>query len=254
MCLGGIRDGINVWCAAGKGTFGTDELIRRIEISELPKHVSHKKLVLPQLGATGVSAHEVKRRSGYDVNYGPVRAEDIKGYIDAGWKATKEMRTVKFTIWDRTVLTPMELVVTLKITMIVLGFLFLINLFAQRPFGVMDLIIYVTSIMIGTVITPILLPIIPGRAFSFKGWLLGVIGTASVIWAIGWFNTPNLLLGIGYMLLLPAHAAFLTMNFTGASTYTSPSGVLKEMSVAIPLIVISSLAGIVLLLIKAFAG
>ena len=23
--------GINVWCAAGKGTFGTDELVRRIE-------------------------------------------------------------------------------------------------------------------------------------------------------------------------------------------------------------------------------
>ena len=27
--------GINVWCAAGKGTFGTDELIRRINISNL---------------------------------------------------------------------------------------------------------------------------------------------------------------------------------------------------------------------------
>ena len=66
--------GINVWCAAGKGTFGTDELVRRIEASELSKYISHKKLVLPQLGATGVSAHEVKRQSGYDVNYGPVRA------------------------------------------------------------------------------------------------------------------------------------------------------------------------------------
>ena len=43
-----------------------------------PTYVSHKKLVLPQLGATGVSVHEVKNRSGYDIKYGPVRAEDIK--------------------------------------------------------------------------------------------------------------------------------------------------------------------------------
>jgi len=65
--------------------FGTDELIHRIESSELSKYVSHKKLVLPQLGATGVAAHEVKERSGYNVNYGPVRASDIKEYLDAGY-------------------------------------------------------------------------------------------------------------------------------------------------------------------------
>jgi len=63
-----------------------------------------------------------------------------------------------------------------------------------------------------------------------------------------------LLLGIGYMLLLPAHSAFLALNFTGASTYTSFSGVIKEMKIAIPVIIVSSLAGIVLILIKAFIG
>ena len=246
--------GVNVWCAAGKGTFGTDELINRIETVGLSEVVTHKKLILPQLGAPGICAHEIKQRTGFTVIYGPVRADDIKDFLSSGYKATKKMRTVEFTLWDRIVLTPMELVETLKIAMIVLGFLFLINLFAQRPFGLMDLILYITSIIIGTVITPILLPLIPGRAFSFKGWLLGAIGTALLIWIFGWFNYQELLLGIGYMLLLPAHSAFLTMNFTGASTYTSPSGVLKEMSIAIPLILISSLAGIILLLIKTFTG
>jgi hypothetical protein len=56
------------------------------------------------------------------------------------------------------------------------------------------------------------------------------------------------------MLALPAHSAFLAMNFTGASTYTSPSGVLKEMKVAVPLILISTIAGVVLILIKTFIG
>ena len=34
--------GINVWCAAGKGTFGTAELVRRIRISGLDMVVTHK--------------------------------------------------------------------------------------------------------------------------------------------------------------------------------------------------------------------
>ena len=43
--------GINVWCAAGKGTFGTEELVRRIEASGLSKLVNHRKIFLPVLGA-----------------------------------------------------------------------------------------------------------------------------------------------------------------------------------------------------------
>ena len=49
--------GINVWCAAGKGTFGTEELVRRIESSGLKEIVSHRSIILPQLGAPGVAAH-----------------------------------------------------------------------------------------------------------------------------------------------------------------------------------------------------
>ena len=39
--------GINVWCAAGKGTFGTGELVRRIASSRLAEVVSHRRLILP---------------------------------------------------------------------------------------------------------------------------------------------------------------------------------------------------------------
>ena len=114
-------NGINVWCAAGKGTFGTDELVSRITKTGLSEIVSHKTLVLPQLGAPGVRAHEVTRRTGFSVVYGPVRAHDIKSFLDSGFKATQEMRTVKFTVWDRLVLTPMELVATAKYSLMVYG-------------------------------------------------------------------------------------------------------------------------------------
>ena len=246
--------GINVWCAAGKGTFGTEELIKRIEAVGLSKIVAHKKLILPQLGASGVNSNEVTKRTGFPVTFGPIRASDIKAFIAADCNATSEMRTVKFTLRDRLVLTPMELMPASKVSLMVFGVLFLINLLAARPFGTGDFLAYAAAVLIGTVITPILLPFIPGRAFALKGWLLGAIGTALIVWTYGWFASPFLLLGIGYMLVLPAHSAYLAMNFTGSSTYTSPSGVLKEMKIALPFIVISLLAGVALILIKTFMG
>ena len=101
--------GINVWCAAGKGTFGTEELVKRINLAGLNKLVSHGTVILPQLGAPGVAAHEVKRRTGFKVVYGPVRASDIKDFLRAGMKATAKMRTVSFGFMDRLILTPIEL-------------------------------------------------------------------------------------------------------------------------------------------------
>ncbi len=246
--------GINVWCAAGKGTFGTNELVRRISKTGLSKIVSHKKLVLPQLGAPGVCAHEVTKRTGFSVVYGPVRALDIKVFLNSGFKATREMRTVKFTVWDRLVLTPMELVAAAKTSLMVFGLLFLINLFAARPFGLVDFIAYAGAVVTGTVVTPVLLPLIPGRAFAWKGWLLGLCWTAGFVWLNGWFASGFLLLAIGYLLVLPSLSAFLAMNFTGSSTYTSFSGVIKEMKAAVPLIALSSAAGIVLLLIMSLTA
>jgi len=246
--------GINVWCAAGKGTFGTAELVNRMEAAGLSDYVTHKKLILPQLGASGVCGYEVTKRTGFSVSFGPVRASDIKAYIAAGYKVTKEMREVKFTLWDRLVLTPLELAQSAKVSFIVFGVQFLVNLIARRPFGLFDFLAYTAAVLIGTVITPVLLPFIPGKAFAFKGWLLGMIGTAAMVWAYGWLAPPFLLLGLGYMLALPACSAYLSMNFTGASAYTSPSGVLKEMKIAIPLMAVSLLSGVTLLLIKTFMG
>ena len=238
--------GVNVWCAAGKGTFGTDELVRRIESSDLSKYVSHKKLVLPQLGATGVSAHEVKNLSGFDIKYGPVRASDIKAYMDAGYEATKEMRTVQFGLWDRLVLTPIELLPALKYSLPVFGVMLIANQFVKNPVDKTDVIASIGSILAGSVLTPALLPYIPGKAFSMKGWLVGLGCTASILGLSGKLRKGTALLSAGHMLLFPAISSFLAMNFTGASTYTSPSGVNKEMEKALPYIVGTAALGAVI--------
>ncbi len=246
--------GVNVWCAAGKGTFGTAELVNRIKKTGIAKMINHRKLILPQLGAVGISAHEVKKQSGFSVEYGPVRASDIKEYLTSGHKATTKMRTVRFSLWDRMVLTPIELVAAAKKSLLLFGVLFILNLFIKRPFGSADFIAYTGVVVAGTVLTPILLPTIPGRAFAWKGWLLGFIWTACVVWQNGWFNASNWLLAAGYVLTLPSISAYLAMNFTGSSTYTSFSGVTKEMKTAIPLIFTSVAVGAILLLTKSLVG
>lgn len=246
--------GVNVWCAAGKGTFGTDELINRISKTGLAQIISHKKLILPQLGAVGVAAHEVAKQTGLSVVYGPVRAKDIKEFLSSGCIATESMRTVWFTAGNRLVLTPLQLVQAAKLTLMVFGALFILNLFAARPFGLHDFIIGAGVVVVGAVLTPLLLPFIPGRAFAWKGWLLGAIWTAAYAALSGWFAPGNLLLSVGYLLVLPALSAYIAMDFTGSSTYTSFSGVTCEMKISLPFIIALGAAGTVLVLVKSFMG
>ena len=247
-------DGVNVWCAAGKGTFGTEELIRRIADVQLSRIVTHSTVILPQLGAVGVAAHEVQKQTGFRIIYGTVRAKDIKAFFANGMKATEEMRTARFTIGDRFVLTPIELVATFTPLLITFGVLFILNAVRFGHYGRADLYGILGSVLTGAVVTPILLPFVPGRSFSFKGGLLGLL------WAIGFLFINGLpfapvfgwLKAAAYFLLLPSLSGFLTMNFTGSSTYTSLSGVDKEMKTAVPVMLFATAGAIILLLISDF--
>jgi hypothetical protein len=246
--------GINVWCAAGEGTFGTEELVGRIAQVGLRDVVTGRTLILPQLGAPGVAAHEVLQRSGFRVVYGPVRAVDIPEFLRAGLKSTSSMRAVRFTLWDRLVLTPIELTGIVMPALVLLGILFVITLIrgGSAPFAVLlgktgaGFVPFLGAILAGAFFTPVLLPFIPGRAFAWKGWLIGLAWTLLYLqWTTPWHEWKTAAL---YLLLLPSMASFLAMNFTGASTFTSLSGVVKEMKIALPLQIISAGLGILVLI------
>ncbi len=248
--------GINVWCAAGKGTFGTDELVRRIEATRLGELVSHRRLVVPQLGAPGVAAHEVKRQSGFSVTYGPVRAADLPAFLAAGMKASPQMRKVRFPLADRLAVVPVELVGAARYAAIVaMGFLLLAGLgpggYASARVastGVASALLWITAAMGSVLLTAALLPWLPGRALSLKGsW----VGLAILAVLFGWAGLPPAVLGswlsaAAWCLILPAAASFLAMNFTGATTYTSLSGVRREVRLALPAQIAAAAGGIVL--------
>jgi len=234
--------GINVWCAAGKGTFGTDELVSRIETAGLSGIVNHRKIIVPQLGAPGISAHEVQRRSGFKVEYGPVRARDLPAYIRKG-KATPEMRRVQFPLKDRIVLIPVELVHVVIPTVIAAVALW----FLAGPVAALAAI---AAVVAGTVIFPILLPFIPTQDFSTKGLLLG--GVVAIPFAAAFAYTPGLpgwavaAGAVTPLLIMPAVTAYLALNFTGATTFTSRTGVRKEIFRYVPVITIMAGTGVVL--------
>jgi hypothetical protein len=242
--------GINVWCAAGKGTFGTDELVRRIDASGLTKVVSHRTLLLPQLGAPGVAAHEARDRSGFRVVYGPVEANDLPAFLAAGLKATAAMRTKAFTFSERIALVPIELVGALKIAFPVVVALFLLafllsgfSLWRSTGFFLVAALTIGVSIFSGAVLSPLLLPWLPGRAFSVKGLLTG-LGAAVIVMLAGRHHLTPIEMLV-FLTAIPSMSAFLAMNFTGASTFTSLSGVRKEMRWALPAEIAGTAAGLV---------
>jgi hypothetical protein len=234
--------GINVWCAAGKGTFGTEELIRRIRETAVEKCVDHRRIILPQLGAPGINSGEVKRRTGFTVKFGPVRADDIREYIDNGYSGTPEMRRVKFTFQDRAVLVPMEVYVMKK------GFLYLI--FASLLYsmltpeglifreasatGIPLIAAGGVSIFAGAVFTPLFLPYIPFRSFILKGGITGAAIVTALNYFTGIFKAGNLYFTSAASILIILLSSYIALQFTGATTYTSLSGVQKEIKYSIP--------------------
>lgn len=252
--------GINVWCAAGKGTFGTKELINRIRKTNLGTIVKNRTIILPQLGASSMIAHIVTKITGFKIVYGPVRAKDIKKFIQDGLKATEEMRKVNFNLFDRLVLTPIELVHALKYFPFIFITLMMLNIISGQYNlrGLLTLTInnsfaYFVALFLGTIIFPLLLPYLPFTMFSAKGALLGFIWSI-MFWFIhkSFLFSDGFLLIIGHSLLMTAMISFLSMNFTGSTTFTSFSGVQKETLLSVPVMVISSIIGMILLILDIF--
>lgn len=234
--------GINVWCAAGKGTFGTEELVRQIEATGLSEVVSHKKLILPQLGAPGVRAFEVTKRTGFRVEYGPVKADDLAAYLKSG-KATPDMKTVRFPLRDRIVLIPVELVgiVLPAVVLAIIAFFVL---------GWLPALGLVTAVLGGTVLFPVLLPYLPTKDYSSKGLLLGFILSLPFM-AYQVVSSPSgdwrtYASALMFLLAMPPITAYLALNFTGATPFPSRTGVRKEIFTYIPVMAGMLVLGVLL--------
>lgn len=252
--------GINVWCAAGKGTFGTYEVIKKIKELRLKDLVTHRKIILPQLAAPGVAAYQIIRNTGFKAVFGPVRAADIKDFLANDMKAMEEMRTVTFDITSRLILTPVEVMHHMKLLIFMLAAVLIYNIINMKAFNVagivgdslLGFVPLAAAVLTGCVAVPLLLPYIPFRAFAAKGLMTGLVLDMILILT---YSNINMLKGrwlllMAYCIVIPAVTSLLSLNFTGSTTYTSFSGVKKETKLALPIAKTAIAVGIILAILS----
>ncbi|GAB6194098.1 mercury methylation corrinoid protein HgcA [Desulfocastanea catecholica] len=231
--------GINVWCAAGKKTFTAEEIAYQVQNARLDRLVSHRELILPQLAAPGVAVRELKKLCGFTGRFGPILASKLSQFLQG--KEDEAMRTVTFSLKERAVLIPLEVCMLWKKLLIALTVFFLVSGISPEVFSFAVglersttlLLATLTAILAGAVLTPLLLPWIPMRQFWVKGALAG--GLAALVFL---FTADAKLHGVEQLALwlwISGCSAYLAMNFTGCTPFTSLSGVEKELRRGLPL-------------------
>lgn len=252
--------GVNVWCAAGKKTFSTEEVIRRVRDARLDQLIRHRQLILPQLGATGVSARVVKQAVGFEVIWGPVRSHDIPDFLDRDMKSDPGMRRVTFSFTERLVLIPVEIRLLFKTFLWSIPIAFLLSGIGPHIFsfraawfrGQWALMGFLAGVVAGTILVPALLPWLPGRAFALKGGIAA--GIAGILVGIVGIPELGMVAVISLMLLALSVGSYYGMNFTGSTPFTSPTGVEKEMRVAVPVQAVTLALAIILWVATPFLG
>ncbi len=146
---------------------------------------------------------------------------------------------VTFTIVERLILAPVEIALIWKIFAIVTLAIFILSGIGPDIYsfeaawqrGITATVATILAILAGALITPVFLPWIPGRQFWLKGILAGgVVGLAQFFIS----TNSNILENIGIVAWIAATASYMAMNFTGATPYTSLSGVEIEMRRGLP--------------------
>ncbi|MEA4862974.1 MAG: mercury methylation corrinoid protein HgcA [Victivallaceae bacterium] len=249
--------GVNVWCAAGKGTFGTAELVDRIAVTRLAGLVGHRTLVLPQLGAPGIAAHEVHAASGFNVVYGPVRAADLPKFMKDGMRASAEMRTVSFHLGERLAVAPVEIVHWSKWLAAIMIVSAVAAAIGAGDYAPAHFVRSAARLLIafagGVILGPVFFPWLPGRAFAVKGAFSGLLALAIMLAAglLPLRTATDTMQAAGWVLLTLGVSSFLMLAYTGASPYTSLSGTEQETRIGVRLQWTAGIAGLLLLILPA---
>jgi len=185
------------------------------------------------------------------VTWGPIRARDLDSFLTNGRQAETGMRQLTFSIAERIVLIPVELSLIVKPSLVILLAVFVLSGVSPSIFsfsaawfrGINGAAAYLAGVLAGAVAVPILLPWLPMRRFYIKGILTGLV--AGILLDLFLGANINRLESFTLLLLTTAVSSYAAMNFTGATPFTSPSGVEKEMRQGIPIQSVAVTAAIV---------
>jgi acetyl-CoA decarbonylase/synthase complex subunit gamma len=203
-------DGINVWCAAGKGRFGNHEITRQLDryprdlLSTRPR----LRLILPKFGMSGVDLRAL-RQQGLRPIVGPLYAKDLPAYL-----ASPPLKNRQ--------LTALSALLAAAVSLLALP------LGAPVQLGMIGVIAALATAY------PLLFPLIPGRRFAVKGLLLGLLASA-VLLAVSWIRDESLLSVLFVVPFTLAAGILIGLEFTGNSAVSNYSRVKREIVVFLPI-------------------
>ncbi|MFW9892627.1 MAG: HgcAB-like fusion protein [Candidatus Thorarchaeota archaeon] len=182
-------DGINVWCASCGKNFNAGSVITAIKISSLEKYVNHRRIILPQLGASGIDPKKVSQITGWHCIWGPVHMEDIPSFLSDFPKSvrnkTEKQRKVRFGIVNRLEMASALFFPILLLLMLPLS---LILLFLNQEVWIIPILFTMLSQIYGLFL---FWPLIPSRLGTSKTaiWSLVIIALISLG---SWYTTDIL--------------------------------------------------------------
>lgn len=237
-------DGINVWCASGKGRFSVPLILTELDRYDPALLGERPRLILPKLGLGGVKL-AVLRSAGLRPVVGPIHARDLPAFLDDTPLKHRQDDHLRFGLAARAFAWLPGLVQYLGYGLVAL--LALLGFEAlggpPAPLGLLAIVAW-----LGTAY-PLLFPWIPGRRFAVKGlWLGGATAAALALGALaGGLSMATL---PAAALFSVAMAIFVGLSFTGNSAVSNYSEVRREIARFLPADVILFLAALVTFLLS----
>jgi hypothetical protein len=232
-------DGINVWCAAGKGRFSADTILVELDRYGPDLLGDRPRLILPKLALAGVKIG-LLRKLGYRPVIGPVHARDLPDWLDHPPLKNRTEDRVLFGWRARAFCWMPGLLQYLGYSaLILLGLLGVEALGGPRaPVGMLGIVAW-----LGTAY-PLLFPFIPGARFAVKGLWLGGL-TAAALTIGGFVSGASAAMLASTVSFTLAFALLVGLSFTGNSAVSNYSEVRKEIARFLPLDVILFVAALV---------
>jgi hypothetical protein len=237
-------DGINVWCASGKGRFSAQLILTELDRYDPALLGERPRLILPKLGLGGVKL-ELLRKLGMRPVVGPVHARDLPAFLDDTPLKHRRHDRLVFGWRARAFSALPGLVQYLGYGLAALLALLGIEALGGPavPLGMLAIVAWLGAAY------PLLFPFIPGRRFAVKGlWLGGA--TALGLGAAGMLGSAPTALVAATALFCLACAVFVGLSYTGNSAVSNYSEVRTEIARFLPVDVILFLAALVTFLLS----
>lgn len=218
-------DGINVWCAAGKGRFSAEEVMEKASRYGLKHESKRTTLILPKFSMAGVCLKTL-RKNGFRPIIGPLYAKDVPAYLDGGTFRDRKTDMVRFGLQSR------------AFTALPTAFQFFYYFLGVYVIGLGFLpgsIIWAAAAL--AFIYPIVFPWLPGRLFSVKGLSLAVLASIASLTIVSGFGDA-----LWWVVFIFGTSVFIALSYTGNSAVSNYTSVRKETAKFLPLVLVLYIA------------